>query len=143
MIPPSPVILLPKPTGVCEMNQSYEQLVDSFVNHVVDGMDMDTMVAFVRETLRTEYCNMREQEVYSLIQEHAPHLVDDDAVLGRRRKIKPTGACEMTDQVTVAEMLQVLSQVKEKCQDADRLWQVEELVDDFIRQYSSVGRAFA
>lgn len=58
------------------MKQSYEQLVDSFVDHVVDGMDMDTMVAFVRETLRTEYCNMREQEVYSLIQEHAPYLLD-------------------------------------------------------------------
>lgn len=60
------------------MNQSYEQLVDNFVEHVVDGMDMDTMVAFVRETLVAEYSNMREQEVYSLIQEHAPHLLDDE-----------------------------------------------------------------
>ena len=49
----------------------------------------------------------------------------------------------MRDQVAMEEMLQVLSQVKEKCQDADRLWQVEELVDELIRQYSSVGRAFA
>jgi hypothetical protein len=56
---------------------------------------------------------------------------------------KHIGVCKMRDQVTVAEMLQVLSQVKEKCQDADRLWQVEELVDELMRQYSSVGRAFA
>lgn len=60
------------------MKQSYNQLVDSFVEHVVDGMDMDTMVAFVRETLLEEYCNMREQDVYSLIQEHAPYLLEDN-----------------------------------------------------------------
>lgn len=60
------------------MKQSYEQLVDSFVGHVVNSMDMETMVAFVRETLLEEYCNMREQEVYSLIQEHAPYLLEDE-----------------------------------------------------------------
>lgn len=60
------------------MNQSYEQLVDSFVEHVVDGMDMDTMAAFVRETLFEEYRKMSEREVYSLIQEHAPYLLDND-----------------------------------------------------------------
>lgn len=59
------------------MNQSFNQLIDSFVNHVVDGMDQDTMAAFIRDTLFDEYCKMSERDLYSLVQEHAPYLLED------------------------------------------------------------------
>ena len=59
------------------MNQSLDQLMDSFVDHVVDGMDQETLVAFVRETLLEEYCKMSEGDLYSLVLEHAPYLLED------------------------------------------------------------------
>ena len=42
----------------------------------------------------------------------------------------------MADHDAHNELILVLLQIKEKCQDADRLWQVEELVDRLIVEYS-------
>ena len=41
-----------------------------------------------------------------------------------------------TQEAVAKEMQEVLTRILEKCKDADRLWQVEEMVEEELKKYS-------
>ena len=45
------------------------QLIDNYANHVIDGMDMDTLVQFAYDSLVAEYNKYTEAELLSEIEE--------------------------------------------------------------------------
>ena len=51
-------------------------LIDNYANHVIDGMDMDTLVQFAYDSLVAEYNKYSESELLSEIEE----LYDEETV---------------------------------------------------------------
>ena len=45
------------------------QLIDNYANHVLDGMDMDTLLQFAYDSLVAEYNKYTEAELLSEIEE--------------------------------------------------------------------------
>ena len=45
------------------------QLIDNYANHVIDGMDMDTLVQFAYDSLVAEFNKYTETELLSEIEE--------------------------------------------------------------------------
>ena len=54
--------------------EQLETLIYNYANHVIDSMDMDTVVQFAFDTLITEFNKYSEEELVSEIQE----LYDED-----------------------------------------------------------------
>ncbi len=52
------------------------QLIDNYANHVIDGMDMDTLVQFAYDSLVAEFNKYSEAELLSEIEE----LYDSDTL---------------------------------------------------------------
>jgi hypothetical protein len=52
------------------------ELIQNYVEHIVDGMYWDTLVSFVRCTL-TESLELKTlQDIQEEVNQHAPHLLD-------------------------------------------------------------------
>lgn len=52
------------------------ELIQNYVEHILDGMDWDTLVGFVRGTL-TESLELKTlQDIQDEVSKHAPHLLD-------------------------------------------------------------------
>jgi predicted Zn-dependent protease with MMP-like domain len=52
------------------------ELIDNYANHVIDGMDMDTLVQFAYDSLVAEFNKYSESELLSEIEE----LYDEDTL---------------------------------------------------------------
>ena len=52
------------------------ELIDNYANHVIDGMDMDTLVQFAYDSLVAEFNKYSETELLSEIEE----LYDSDTL---------------------------------------------------------------
>jgi predicted Zn-dependent protease with MMP-like domain len=53
-------------------------LIDSYANHVIDGMDMDTLVQFAYDSLVSEFNKYTETELIAEVQElYGEELVND------------------------------------------------------------------
>ena len=50
-------------------NEQLSALIDNYANHVIDGMDMDTLVQFAFDSLVAEYNKYTEAELLSEIEE--------------------------------------------------------------------------
>jgi len=54
----------------------FAELIDNYANHVIDGMDMDTLVQFAYDSLVAEFNKYSESELLSEIEE----LYDEDTL---------------------------------------------------------------
>ena len=64
------MISLPNPTNKMTLsNEQLSALIDNYVNYVIDGMDMDTLVEFAYDSLVVEFNKYSEKELISEIQE--------------------------------------------------------------------------
>ena len=54
------------------------ELIDNYANHVIDGMDMDTLVQFAYDSLVAEFNKYTEAELIAEIEElYDEELVND------------------------------------------------------------------
>jgi hypothetical protein len=53
-----------------------EQIMSEYANHIVDGMDTETLCQFAYERIYEDLENMSENELLDSVQEYAPHLID-------------------------------------------------------------------
>jgi predicted Zn-dependent protease with MMP-like domain len=54
------------------------ELIDNYANHVIDGMDMDTLVQFAYDSLVAEFNKYTEAELIAEVQElYGDELVND------------------------------------------------------------------
>lgn len=58
----------------------YRTLAEELAEHIVDSMDLKTVVQIAYEVLLDEYRNMSETELVEFAREHAPHLIDEEGV---------------------------------------------------------------
>jgi hypothetical protein len=64
------MISLPNPTNKMTLtNEQLSTLIDNYANHVIDGMDMDTLVQFAYDSLVAEFNKYSEKELISEIGE--------------------------------------------------------------------------
>lgn len=53
-----------------------EKLISDLAEHIVEGMDMDTLVTFAVEMLEQSYSDYTEDQLITEVQEWAPHLLN-------------------------------------------------------------------
>jgi predicted Zn-dependent protease with MMP-like domain len=59
-------------------NEKLSALIDNYANHVIDGMDMDTLVQFAYDSLVAEFNKYTEAELIAEVQElYGEELVND------------------------------------------------------------------
>ena len=46
--------------------------------HIADGMDWETMYAFVVDSLHKEYTTLSDEDFEQEVRDFAPHLLDDE-----------------------------------------------------------------
>lgn len=56
-----------------------QALAADFAHHMAEGMDIETLFVFAVETLREKYSALTQKELMDMVQEYAPHMVDNDA----------------------------------------------------------------
>ena len=56
-------------------NEKYE-LIALYVEHIIEGMDMDTLVGFVQGVLTERLEEKELSEIKEEVQSFAPHLLD-------------------------------------------------------------------
>lgn len=54
-----------------------QELVTKLAEHVVDGMDIDTLMTFVFESLEQTYSEYTDEELMTEVKEWAPHLLEE------------------------------------------------------------------
>jgi hypothetical protein len=54
-----------------------EALIEAFAEHVVEGMDMDTLVGYAIERLIVAYTEEDESDLFEQIEHFAPHLLEE------------------------------------------------------------------
>ena len=54
-----------------------EALVEAFAEHIVEGMDMDTLVTYAIERLVAAYSMEDESHLFEQIEHFAPHLLEE------------------------------------------------------------------
>ena len=55
-----------------------DEIEESLINHVIDGMDMDTLVSFARDALYEAYSQYSDQDLLEEVDRFAPHLLDEE-----------------------------------------------------------------
>jgi hypothetical protein len=55
-----------------------DEIEESLINHVIDGMDMSTLVSFARDALYEAYSKYSDQDLLEEVDRFAPHLLDED-----------------------------------------------------------------
>ena len=59
-------------------NEQLSALIDNYANHVIDGMDMDTLVQFAYDSLVAEFNKYTEAELIAEVEElYGEELVND------------------------------------------------------------------
>ena len=56
-------------------------LEERMADHMVEGMDLDTLVSFAIDGLTSFYSRLSDAELLATVRDHAPHLLEetDDA----------------------------------------------------------------
>jgi hypothetical protein len=54
-----------------------DQLISRYAEHVIDGMDMDTLVVFATDTLRDDMRKWDFPDLLEDVRSYAPHLLED------------------------------------------------------------------
>ena len=56
----------------------FAELIENYANHVIDGMDMDTLIQFAYDSLVAEFNKYTEAELIAEVQElYGEELVND------------------------------------------------------------------
>ena len=63
--------------GFATADDRYE-IEESLICHVIEGMDIDTLVQFAREALYRAYANYTDNDLLEEVERFAPHLLDED-----------------------------------------------------------------
>lgn len=71
------MISLPNPTS--KMTFDRAQLVEDYIQQIIDGMDFKTMECFVYDTLKDNLMPYTDEELIEEIGEYNPELLDDAA----------------------------------------------------------------
>lgn len=50
---------------------------DSFISHIIEGMDMSTLVGFARDALYKAYADYTDNDLLEEVERFAPHLLDE------------------------------------------------------------------
>ena len=58
----------------------FAELIENYANHVIDGMDMDTLVQFAYDSLVTEFTKYNEKELIAEIVELYDNEVAADLI---------------------------------------------------------------
>jgi predicted Zn-dependent protease with MMP-like domain len=59
-------------------NEQLSHLIDSYANHVIDGMDMDTLVQFAYDSMVAEFNKYTETELIAEVEElYGEELLND------------------------------------------------------------------
>jgi predicted Zn-dependent peptidase len=53
-----------------------DEIEESLINHVIEGMDMSTLVQFAREALYKAYADYTDNDLLEEVERFAPHLLD-------------------------------------------------------------------
>ena len=54
-----------------------DEIEESLICHVIEGMDIDTLVQFAREALYKAYANYTDNDLLEEVERFAPHLLDE------------------------------------------------------------------
>jgi hypothetical protein len=54
-----------------------DEIEELFICHIIEGMDMDTLVGFAREALYKAYANYTDNDLLEEVERFAPHLLDE------------------------------------------------------------------
>jgi hypothetical protein len=63
---------------VAEFNR--ESLVNAYINEALEGMDWDTMVGIVADTLEANINQMNDNDLVDMVQDVYPHLLESEEV---------------------------------------------------------------
>ncbi len=55
-----------------------DEIEESLISHIIDGMDMSTLVSFARDALYEAYSQYSDQDLLEEVDRFAPHLLDED-----------------------------------------------------------------
>ena len=69
------MISLPNPTN--KMTFDRAQLIEDYIQQIIDGMDFKTMECFVYDTLKDNLMPYTDEELIEEIGEYNPELLDD------------------------------------------------------------------
>ena len=54
-----------------------EELIEQYAQHIVDGMDMDTLVQLAYDSIMSNLQQMTNELLSADIEEYAPHLLEE------------------------------------------------------------------
>jgi len=54
-----------------------EELIEQYAQHIVDGMDMDTLVQLAYDSIMSNLQQMTNEQLSADIEEYAPHLLEE------------------------------------------------------------------
>ena len=54
-----------------------EELIEQYAQHIVDGMDMDTLVQFAYDSIMSNLQEKTNEQLCADIEEYAPHLLEE------------------------------------------------------------------
>ena len=54
------------------------EIMNDFIDHVVDGMDMDCLIQIAKEYLEQFYQNMPDNEFFDMVKNESPYIVNFD-----------------------------------------------------------------
>ena len=54
------------------------EIINEFVDHVVDGMDMNCLIEMVKEYLTQAYQDMPDNEFFDMVKNESPYIVNFD-----------------------------------------------------------------
>jgi hypothetical protein len=54
-----------------------DEIEESLINHVIEGMDMSTLVQFARESLYKAYADYTDNDLLEEVERFAPHLLEE------------------------------------------------------------------
>ena len=69
------MISLPNPTSKMTFNR--EQLVEDYIQQIIDGMDFKTMECFVYDTLKDNLMPYTDEELIEEVKEYNPELLEE------------------------------------------------------------------
>jgi len=69
------MISLPNPTS--KMSFDRAQLVEDYIQQIIDGMDFKTMECFVYDTLKDNLVPYTDEELIEEVKEYNPELLEE------------------------------------------------------------------
>ena len=69
------MIALPNPTN--KMSFDRAQLIEDYIQQIIDGMDFKTMECFVYDTLKDNLLPYTDEELINEVKEYNPELLEE------------------------------------------------------------------